>query len=115
MTLDSAIIVALIGLYGVYLQIKNNKEIKSHEELTKKIDEDIKKLQADTKTMVEEVQLSFLKRFLVMELSKIRNGDYEPTSEQIQAIYESKEKYNKLGGDSYVDDMFDELKKSKLL
>ena len=28
-----------------------------------------------------------------------------------EELYETKEKYNSLGGDSYVDDMFDGLKK----
>ncbi len=115
MTVDSAIIVALIGLYGVYLQIKNNKEIKSHEELTKKIDEDIKALQSNTKNMVDEVQLNFLKRFLVMEMAKVKAQQCTLTDEQIRVIYEAKEQYNKLGGDSYVDSMFEDLKKENLL
>ena len=33
------------------------------------------------------------------------------TEEQRRIIYEEKETYNKLGGNSYVDEMFDRLKK----
>ena len=42
-------------------------------------------------------------------MSRIQNG-YNPTTEEKMILYETKEKYNDLGGDSYVDDMFDKLR-----
>ena len=47
---------------------------------------------------------------LVSLMSRIRNG-HIPTTEEKMILYETKKKYNDLGGDSYVDDMFDNLKK----
>ena len=43
-------------------------------------------------------------------MSRIRNG-YNPTTEERIILFEVKKKYNDLGGDSYVDDMFEKLKK----
>lgn len=47
---------------------------------------------------------------LVGLMSRIRNG-YIPTTEEKMILYETKEKYNELGGNTYVDDMFNNLKK----
>lgn len=43
-------------------------------------------------------------------MSRIQNGQ-TITEEERRILIEEKEQYNKLGGDSYVDDMFDRLKK----
>ena len=45
-----------------------------------------------------------------MLMSRIRNG-YVPTVEEKMILYETKSKYNALGGNSYVDEMFNEIKK----
>ena len=58
---------------------------------------------------LEEEKLDRCKNDLIVIMSRIQNG-YAPTSEERIILYETKEKYNKLGGDSYVDDMFDKLK-----
>ena len=50
------------------------------------------------------------KNDLVSLMSRIRNG-YTPTVEEKMILYETKQRYNDLGGDSYVDDMFESLKK----
>ena len=47
---------------------------------------------------------------LIVIMSRIQNG-YVPTTEEKIILYETKKKYNDLGGDSYVDDMFEKLKK----
>ena len=59
---------------------------------------------------IEKEKLDRAKSDLVILMSKIRNG-YVPTVEEKMILYETKEKYNSLGGDSYVDDMFEKLKK----
>ena len=59
---------------------------------------------------IEKEKLDRAKSDLVILMSKIRNG-YTPTVEEKMILYETKQKYNSLGGDSYVDDMFDRLKK----
>ena len=59
---------------------------------------------------IEKEKLDRAKSDLVILMSKIRNG-YTPTVEEKMILYETKQKYNDLGGDSYVDDMFDNLKK----
>ena len=59
---------------------------------------------------MDNEKLDRAKSDLVILMSKIRNG-YTPTVEEKMILYETKEKYNALGGDSYVDDMFERLKK----
>ncbi len=64
----------------------------------------------DLKKNLKEESLSRCKSDLVVIMSKISNG-YIPTKEEIMVLYETKGKYNQLGGDSYIDDMFEKLKK----
>lgn len=58
---------------------------------------------------LEQEKLDRCKTDLISIMSRIQNG-YVPTTEEVRILYETKEKYNKLGGDSYVDDMFDKLR-----
>lgn len=60
-------------------------------------------------TLQQEI-LDRCKSDLVILMSRIRNG-YNPTTEEKMILYETKKKYNDLGGDSYVDDMFEGLRK----
>ena len=62
------------------------------------------------KTAVKEESLNRCKADLINAMSRIQNG-YAPTEEERRILIEEKEQYNNLGGDSYVDDMFDRLKK----
>ena len=64
----------------------------------------------DLQSALNQQSLDSAKSDLIVLMSRIKNG-YEPTTEEIMILYETKEKYNDLGGDSYVDDMFDKLKK----
>lgn len=64
----------------------------------------------DLKKNLKEESLSRCKSDLVVIMSKIENG-YVPTKEEVIVLYETKTRYNKLGGDSYIDDMFEKLKK----
>ena len=59
---------------------------------------------------LEAEKLDRAKGDLVGLMSRIRNG-YTPTTEEKIILYETKEKYNALGGNTYVDEMFEKLKK----
>ena len=111
----ATIIVAIIGLVGIVIQTKSNEKI---ENTNSKIDE----LRNESKvgdnilsTKLDATKLQTLKLWLITELTKIRADVYIPNEEQKRLIIEAKSEYNRLGGDSYVDDMFDELKDRDLL
>ena len=68
-----------------------------------------KKDDAKLNKKLDNHELSSLKRFLVGELTKIRDGVYVPSDSQRCLLHEAKREYNGLGGNSYVDEMFDDL------
>ena len=73
----------------------------------------VSSLKADntkTRNQLKEETLSRCKVDLINAMSRIQNG-YDPTEEERRILIEEKETYNHLGGNSYVDDMFDRLKK----
>lgn len=76
----------------------------------KELQKDIKELQ---KSATEET-LSRCKYDLISIMSRIQNG-YDPTEEEKRILIETKDIYNGLGGDGYIDNMFDNLKKEGLL
>jgi len=116
------IIVAIIGLIGVIVQTKSHAKIKKQDDLMKTIDEKIDNLRIESKKddirlneKIDDFNMNTLKRFLITEMTKINQEAYIPTDNQKRVISESKGEYNKAGGDSYVDDMYDELKNKGLL
>lgn len=100
--------VALISLTGVIIQTNSNSKI---DQLRKESKESDEKLE----NKITEVNMNDLKRFLITEMSKIKQGAFTPTENEKRVIAEAKDEYNKAGGDSYVDDMYDELKKAGLI
>lgn len=62
------------------------------------------------KVDIQKETLCRCKADLINAMSEIHKGA-SLTEEQRRIIYEEKETYNKLGGNSYVDEMFDRLKK----
>lgn len=94
--MDTAIIVALIGsvssIVTVIISKKTNKKVASLQEHI---------LDAD-------------KTFLIDFLSDIENG-IKKTEIQIKRAYEIYERYTKNGGNSYVHDKWEELKRKELL
>ena len=111
----ATIIVAIIGLVGIVIQTKSKEKI---EHTNSKIDE----LRKESKTMddilstkLDATKLQTLKLWLITELTKVRDDVYIPNEEQKRLIIEAKSEYNRLGGDSYVDDMFDECKEKNLI
>lgn len=127
------VIVAIIGLVGVILQIKSKEKTESidlkidniKKEFTKKTDDFTNELitfkeestERDKRIsdQIQEVRMTVCKRFLVTELSKIEEENYIPSEEQKRVLKDTKDEYNSAGGDSYVDDMYDDLRDKGLI
>ena len=127
------VIVAIIGLVGVILQVKSKEKTESidskidniKKEFTKKTDDftneliTFKKESTESDKMIsdqiQEVRMTVCKRFLVTELSKIEEENYIPSEEQKRVLKDTKDEYNAAGGDSYVDDMYDDLRDKGLI
>lgn len=127
------IIVAIIGLVGVILQVKSKEKTESidfkidnlKKEFTKKTDDlateliNFKEESTESDKMIsdqiQEVRMTVCKRFLVTELNKIQKENYIPSEEQKRVLKDTKDEYNAAGGDSYVDDMYDDLRDKGLI
>lgn len=118
----ATVLVAIIGLIGIVIQNKSNSKLKSQEDLLKTVDDKMDKLK--TQSIEEDKRLNKkldimdmdnCKRFLIVEMTKIQDGMYAPNEEQKRMLYETKERYNNDGGDSYVDSMFESLQAKGLL
>ena len=127
------VIVAIIGLLGVILQVKSKEKTESidfkidniKKEFTKKTDDftneliSFKEESTESDKMIsdqiQEVRMTVCKRFLVTELSKIEEENYIPSEEQKRVLKDTKDEYNAAGGDSYVDDMYDDLRDKGLI
>ena len=127
------VIVAIIGLVGVILQVKSKEKTESidskidniKKEFTKKTDDFTNELikfkkestESDKRIsdQIQEVRMTVCKRFLVTELSKIQEENYIPSEEQKRVLKDTKDEYNAAGGDSYVDDMYDDLRNKELI
>ena len=127
------VIVAIIGLVGVILQVKSKEKTESidlkidniKKEFTKKTDDFTNELITFKEESTEsdkrisdqnqEVRMTVCKRFLVTELSKIEEENYIPSEEQKRVLKDTKDEYNAAGGDSYVDDMYDDLRDKGLI
>ena len=127
------VIVAIIGLVGVILQVKSKEKTESidfkidniKKEFTKKTDDftneliSFKEESTESDKMIsdqiQEVRMTVCKRFLVTELSKIEEENYIPSEEQKRVLKDTKDEYNAAGGDSYVDDMYDDRRNKGLI
>lgn len=109
-----AILVTAISTVGVIITtIIQSYHAKKKDNIETKLDNIQKEFKTDISSLQNNLNIESLERCktdLVSLMSKIKNG-YTPTTEEKMILYETKTKYNKLGGDSYVDDMFDGLKK----
>jgi len=116
------VIVAIISLIGTIIQSKSHKKLETQEDLIKTVDSKIEALHKESKEddinlrqKLDYITMNQLKRFLIIEMTKIKNGSYIPTENQKRMLSEAKDEYNQAGGDSYVDDMYDDLRKNNLL
>ena len=118
----ATVIVAIIGLIGIIIQNRSHTKLKSQEELLKTVDEKIDKLKTQSteedkrlNDKLDTIDMNSCKRFLIVEMTKIKDGTYTPNEEQKRMFHEAKTRYNHDGGDSYVDSMFEDLQDKGLL
>lgn len=118
----ATVIVAIIGLIGIIIQNRSHIKLKSQEELLKTVDEKIDKLKAQSteedkrlNDKLDAIDMNSCKRFLIVEMTKIKDGTYIPNEEQKHMFHETKTRYNNNGGNSYVDSMFEGLQDKGLL
>ena len=116
------IIVAIISLIGIIIQTKSHNKLQKQSDIVKTMDIKLDKLRAEAKKddfnlnkKLDENKMNDLKRFLIIEMTKIEQGVYQATDNQKRMLKEAKDEYNRAGGDSYVDDMYDKLKDKNLL
>ena len=112
--MESTIIVAIITAIGTIINTviskKTNKKINTVDELKNKIDF----MRAESKKDILEHILDADKTYLINFLSDLENG-IQKTDVQIKRAYEIYERYTKNGGNSYVHDKWEEVKKKGLL
>ena len=118
----ATVIVAIIGLIGIIIQNRSHTKLKSQEDLLKTVDEKIDKLKTQSteedkrlNNKLDTIDMNSCKRFLIVEMTKIKDGTYIPNEEQKRMLHETKTRYNNDGGDSYVDSMFEDLQDKGLL
>ena len=116
------IIVAIISLIGIIIQTKSHNKLQKQSDIVKTMDTKLDKLRAEAKKddfnlnkKLDENKMNDLKRFLIIEMTKIDQGIYQATDNQKRMLKEAKDEYNRDGGDSYVDDMYDNLRNRDLL
>ena len=118
----ATVIVAIIGLIGIIIQNRSHTKLKNQEELLKTVDEKIDKLKTQSteedkrlNDKLDAIDMNSCKRFLIVEMTKIKDGTYIPNEEQKHMLHETKTRYNNNGGNSYVDSMFEGLQDKGLL
>ena len=116
------VIVAIISLIGVIIQAKSHTKLQTQEDLLSKVNKELKNMQQksderdeELNKRIDEIILESYKRFLVTEMTKLIDGVYKPNEAEKNIIHETKKLYNDLGGDSYVDTMFDRLVEQHIL
>ena len=116
------IIVAIISLIGIIIQTKSHNKLQKQSDIVNTMDTKLDKLREESKKddfnlnkKLDENKMNDLKRFLIIEMTKIDQGIYQATDNQKRMLKEAKDEYNRAGGDSYVDDMYDKLKDKNLL
>lgn len=116
--MESTIIVALITVTGTIINTvintviskRTNKKVDKIEDVNKKID----KMREENKKDMLEHTIDADKTYLINFLSDLENG-LQKTDVQIKRTYEIYERYTKNGGNSYVHDKWEEVKKKNLL
>ena len=118
----ATVIAAIIGLIGIIIQNRSHTKLKSQEELLKTVDEKIDKLKTQSteedkrlNDKLDAIDMNSCKRFLIVEMTKIKDGTYIPNEEQKHMLHETKTRYNNNGGNSYVNSMFEGLQDKGLL
>ena len=115
LTFIATIVVAVLNIVGIKIQTKSKEK---QDNLMSKLEQfrlESKTEDEKIKALLNTSSLSSIKCWLMGELNKIKMGHYVPNEEMKMLLHEAKRRYNKLGGDSYVDTVFDDLHKKGLL
>lgn len=112
--MESTIIVALITVAGAIANTIISKRTNKKADKIVDLDKKIEKMQEDNKKDMLEHTLDADKTYLINFLSDLENG-IKKTDIQIKRTYEVYERYRKNGGNSYVHDKWEEVKKKGLL
>lgn len=104
-----AFVVALWGSVETISKKVTALNKKTLEEALKPTNEKLDKL---TK-QIDQVDLNATKNYLVSALADAEQGRTDPIA--LQRLYEQYEHYTKLGGNSYIKDRFEALKKRNLI
>lgn len=111
--LISGLCVAIPNIIAT-LSTNRKENIKTLEESINKnikgLEVSLKADNTKTRNQLKEETLNRCKVDLINAMSRIQNG-YEPTEEERRILIEEKDQYNRYGGNSYVNDMFERLKK----
>ena len=118
----ATVLVAIIGLIGIYIQTRSNNKLESQKDLLKTVDDKMDKFKKQSENedrklhaKLDSMEMDNCKRFLIVEMTKIQDGTYTPNEEQKRMLHETKKTYNDKDGDSYVDSMFEKLQAKGLL
>lgn len=109
--MDSSIWVALLSTFGTIITVAGTVIVAFISRNTNKKVSKIEDVKDYCQNMMDNHILENDKTYLTDFLSEIEAS--EPKSEiQIRRAYEIKQEYNKKGGDSYIDDKWEELIKN---
>lgn len=111
----ATVIVAILSTIGIWIQTKSKEKQESMSKVLDSMRKESKDGDAKLSAKLDSTKKETLKVFLTNEFTKIRDGYYTPNEEQKKLLHECKKEYNDLDGDTYVDDMFDELRNDGLL
>ena len=99
-----------------------DRSVKTQEELLNTVDQKIEVLKKESKEddqrlneRLDNIEMESCKRFLIVEMTKLSEDKYRPNEEQKRILKETKKIYNDHGGDSYVDDMYEDLREKKVI
>lgn len=121
-----SVLVAIIGLVGIRMQTKSKEKqdniAETMEKIRKENNENVERLSDE----LSHVELGGLKRFLVGELTEAKKKAKNPrltekqkenilNEEQKRLIHEAKDRYNVLGGDSYVDSLYEDVEEMNVI
>ena len=111
----ATIIVAILSTISVWIQSSGKKRQKEMQDSINTFRDESAKNDAKIERQIDDVRIGVTKRYLVTEMTKILQGDYVPNEEQKRTLKEAKDEYNKAGGDSYIDDMYEDLRNRNLI
>ena len=107
--------VAIISLIGIFVQTKSKEKQDSISQKLDLLRKESKAWDTVLNNKLDKNRIKTLRMWLITELTKIRDESYTPNEEQKRLIHDAKDEYNGLGGDSYVDDVYEELREQKLI